>query len=355
MKRNVAINAWYLPILGLAVFLLLYCSDAAESSARWGTASDRNISSVAWSPKGDTIAFVVTRMSDVGTGDWEGPRAAEIWLYRVSPAKGQAHLKRLARVSRKKYGIPVALFWLANDRLGWAAQEPVTGERFTFLATSLRDVKPYLLVNRRFDVRQTRGYVDKAAPDDVYWDSRSNQLIFSGGAYIKGVGWLPVLCFYDMTSHMLSTKSIGGHGEGEFTFSLLHTRGSKPRYYLAGVVDGGVTWLLWESSTSSLRRDRILRETGESIYFPRVSPDGRWLAWLEGGKGGYSLVLSGVQGKRREWLGNLTFDWDGVNPNWGCPFSWSPSGDLIAMSTGPELKIIDVKPHKARLLKSPGK
>ena len=102
------------------------------------------------------------------------------------PGHGQQQkIRRLARLTRKD-GIPVALFWIDDDHIGWAAaHNSKWTHTFCFMQMGLHNGEPERLVSQNFSDGQGRfpqgGW---GGPDDVYYDAGSHTLIFSGDAVI---------------------------------------------------------------------------------------------------------------------------------------------------------------------------
>lgn len=350
--------------LTIVIFLLfsICCNVYGVSINDWKSLKLQDISSVSWSPDGKYIAFMATKKEYESEEDWTGPDAADIWLYRVSPQKGQEYLQRILHLTRKEYGIPVGIFWLANDRIAWASQNGASGEGFTFLWAKLDDKKPRKLTNRCFDVDQSRDTVVSAAPDDVCWDAKSRQVIFTGFGPISRSpeydgGSVSYIYFYNIDRNILITKRMETGVQMEVTISANRVD-DKFDYFIAALYDDGSIphFFLWRTSDVTQRPINIVRESQNgNIYFPRVSPDSKLLAYIssiDSSNAKYELVLSKIDGKQIVSLCKLKYNWESVDPAFGCMFSWSPSGDSVALSTGSSIDIIDVKPYKAKLMKT---
>ena len=326
-----------------AMALPAACGGARRKPADpWRVVRGGELWSPAWSPSGRRIAFVAQ-----DDGDDLGTTRASIWLM-TAPRQGKAvRLRRLAVLSRKQ-GIPTALFWMSNSRIGWASSHYSEYTPFyNFMHMSLAGGRPHLLVNRSFQgTTEERG--GWCAPTDVYCDHSSLALLFSESlppnddAYVRVI---PVAT--------RRVRSIQVHYPGGLTYlkdgayvsqvtlcgSLRNPR--KPRFYLAAVFTGedASGWRLWRSDSYSLRQDKVLLRPQHSVVdYPRTSPDGKVLAWLRTPEDGehQEIDLSDLRsGKSRVLVTAQLMSLD-------CPYSWSPDGKEIAYKDGSRIKIVKV-------------
>lgn len=291
------------------------------------------LSSVVWSPNGDYIAFAAPYGEDYG--DDHG----NIWIMSA-PKPGQpTKLRQLIHLTAKQ-GIPVALFWLENNRIGWAGSVDARDRNFSFFQMGLQDSKPQPLIDQGFFGAAMRGVAGLQGPDDVYYDAGSRTLLFSA-AYNSGGAYVRII---PLATKKVRTLSLP-HGVDEA--SPLTICGSlqdseKPEFYVAASVVKGSSHesRIWLSHSFSLSQDKVLATSKkETLCFPRLSPNGKMLACLS-----YEtriLVYDLNSGKRRT-LATISDRWEGMAPAHGCPFSWSPDGREIAYADGAEVKVVKV-------------
>lgn len=350
----------HLPALGGLVFalvtvLLFDSCVAAQAQNRhkaadpWSALKGHALSSVAWSPKGDRIAFVAASYRDDAD---DGLLRASIWA-ASSPKQGHAlRLKRVVSLTRKQ-GIPASLFWLDNNRIGWAASYySERSHAFGFMQMSLSDGKPKRLTNQSFSGVQNRPSMESAfgGPDDVYYDAASHTLLFSGGVMPTGV-YVKILPISAGKIRKLHVP--GADDAGWVTLCGSIANPPKPKFYVAAVLqEAGEK--IWFSNSYSLHESKVLVASSERyLQFPRISPDGRMLCYLSiFGKTGLSeIVLCDLVSGNRKTLVTFLSQWEaGVYPAMGCPFSWSPNGKQIAYADGSRIKIADI--HSAPREKS---
>ncbi len=111
--------------------------------------------------------------------------------------------------------------------------------------------------------------------------------------------------------------------------------------------DGGQSWIEFAG------RRVYQAGAGASIRFPRVSRDGRRIAFLEDptgrGAGGFVMVLE-VEGTAKA----LTDEWDSARG-----LAWSPDGDEVWFTAGPQrtarsIRAVDLKGTQRTVLAAPG-
>lgn len=337
-------------LLALPVLLVSSCAATKHKSKitdPWSVVKGYNLSSVAWSPRGDHIAFVAASHKD-DTDD--GLLRASIWVMSV-PEQGQAvKLRRLAMLTRKQ-GIPVALFWLDNNRIGWAASlYSETTPAYTFMQMGLSDGKPQRLVSQNFRGVQTRSAMESGfdGPDDVYYDTGSRTLLFSGGLTPSGV-YVRILPLGTKKTRSLHVPPVKGLTHPSISnVTLCGSLGdlNKPEFYVAawmlvGAYEGGGCYL-WHSTSYSLRQDKILASSPHrGLAFPRTSPNGRLLAYLQspGESKPDELILHDLNSSKHRTVATISSGWEGTQPVFGCPFSWSPDGKMIAYVDGAKIKV----------------
>lgn len=267
----------------LAALILSLPSLGTGSKSRtadpWGVFKDCDLSSVVWSPKGDYIAFVAAKYKD---DEDDGLLRASIWMLPTDTGKSSIKLRRLATLTRKE-GIPAALFWPDNGRLGWAAITAHSSrwdDTFSFVQMGINDGKPRRLVNRTFTGVQ-RDQPQFSAPNDVYYDPSSGSVLFSGGMTPIGV-FARIVHLADGRVRDLSVPHPQGlvYPKGYLDMlTLCGTLGNpkKPVFYISAAVASGDSygWQLWRSDSYSLKQAKIISTLG---LFPRISPDGKRLA-----------------------------------------------------------------------------
>ncbi|MEN6371084.1 MAG: hypothetical protein ABFD64_03640 [Armatimonadota bacterium] len=303
--------------------------------------------SVAWSPKGDHIAFVAASYKD----DTDiGLLRASIWVASISQYGQIEKVARLITLTRKQ-GIPVSLFWLDSNRVGWAASR---ASSFVFMQISMANNKPEPLVSQSF--RGFQGTGDSgpwSAPDDVYYDTASRTLLFSAALPPDNEVYVRALSLVTKKARNLNVPPLKGLAHPVISnVTLCGSLGNpnKPEFYLAAWMlghtyeDGGC--YLWNSTSYSLRQDKILASSPHrGLAFPRTSPSGRLLAYLQLPGEGKSdeLILHDLKSSKHRTVVMISSGWEGAQPVFGCPFSWSPDGKMIAYADGSKIRIVKVK------------
>lgn len=315
----------------------------ARTADPWSAFRNRSATSPMWSPKGGHIAFVSIGNSDYEDEDGFMPLRASIWVGSPSEQGRIVSLRRLALLERGE-GIPVALFWLDDNQIGWASSRTSS---FTFSKMGLGGGKRQRITARIFRGVQNRvdmGGPAFCGPDDVYWDTASSSLLFSGGMTPTGV-YVQILPISAGKARRLSVPGADEAAPVSLCGSLGNPK--RPEFYVAagiGTRTGG-QWRLWLSHSYSLKPDKILATSPERfLLFPRTSPDGRTLAYLsyETKTSTSNLVLQDLASGDHRTLTTIPYGWEGLTPAMGCPFSWSPDGKKIAYADGSRIKIIPV-------------
>jgi len=315
-----------------------------EKTDPWTTVEADGLAAVAWSPRSDQIAFVASSLKDDTDGSLD---RASIWVMTVPKHGETIELRRLAVVTWEQ-GIPSsALFWLDDDRIGWAAR---VGHDYTFMQMGLHDSKPQRLVNQSFtgssDMMETYG---TGAPDDVYYDADSKTLFFSGGLTPTGV-YVRILPLDTKKVRNLSIPHPKGLSYPEGYISHVTCCGSlrdpqKPVLYIATLIStgSGGGWYLWRSDSYSLRQDKIIASPDAITSFPRISPNGDLLACIRyvGKDTTSEIALYDLESGKDRTLVTRSPGYLSAPVN-GCPFSWSPDGKQIAYADGSKIKIVDV-------------
>ncbi len=322
--------------LMLALTLTLCAWAAArnqEPAGSWKLFSSLTLGSVeavAWSPKGDRIAFI----------------SGGIWVAPVPQSGRSIKLRRLTRLKRKD-DVPVGLFWLDDNHIGWAAAHcseryPLT---FSFMKMGLGDNRPKRLISRSFAGSQNRPAMESAygAPDDVYYDACSHALLFSSGAMPSGA-YVMVISVASGKARKLFVPDAYDSVPVTLCGSLRNPE--KPQFYIATALRAK-DWQIWRSDSYSLRQDEVLVTAPEDyLYFPRLSPDGKFLAYFsinDRTRGFAEIKLHDMKTGRERLLAAPTSQYTGDGPlAMGCPFSWSPDGKKIAYADGTRMKIVEV-------------
>ena len=146
---------------------------------------------------------------------------------------------------------------------------------------------------------------------DVQWDSESDTLVWLEGRGAQGVLVMQQgeSASRDLTSD-LSVRARVGYGGGDFTVTHGHVyfAGPEGRLYRQALAGGQAT--------------AILPAFGQAAS-PRVSADGRWLAYVHTYEGKDGLALVDVEGKM--WPAKLAYGTDFVMQP-----AWHPGGVCLA-------------------------
>lgn len=148
--------------------------------------------------------------------------------------------------------------------------------------------------------------------NDVQWDTTSDYLVWHEGRGAQGV--LVAQCYpqapRDLTTSELNVRALVGYGGGDFTVSHGHA-------YFAG--PGG---RLYKQGLEAGTPRPITPSFGEAAA-PRVSPNGRWLAYVHTYEHHDGLAVVDTDGQ--QWPRKLAFGTDFVMQP-----AWHPDGKMIA-------------------------
>lgn len=324
---------------------------AGSAVSSWEHFAGQDLTALAWSPDGKRLAFVATPPPPPIAG-FKGSMSAwgEIWLLALPTQPDAPRLRRLARLSADKdQGIPTALFWMSDTRVGWAAEDSTGGVGgFTFFALGLGETAPQRIVPCGFVMAQMRGEGENEAPDDVYWEPRedSGALWFTAqGDTMRNDVSGEVLCFYDVASNAMR-PTILPPAEGVATFCLTLQNDAYTLYY-TDIEPGsspyvGRIWAISLNDGGNSRREVLIRHKG-FVWFPRASADGRQLAYLfwpeRQAMEMDRLVVHDLATSTERTVAQVSSS--GMTLGLGCPYCWSPSGYQIAYSTGSSIRIVD--------------
>lgn len=348
MKRAISLGFLFLLSTTATVAFAITCGHGGAKG--WSQLKGQIISSVAWSPDGRHVAFVVTPKQPPNS-DLFVITKASIWLTTVGPKIGAPRRLRTVKLSTcKAYGAPVGLFWLSEKKLGWAA----AGCKFYII--DLQNGKTRALGNLRVMLEQSRAFQPAYGLDDVYYDPRSYQLIVTG--FVPSAPY-SVAYLYDTRTGKLRNVSFP-EIDVRLTMSSwtspFRTHGSYKRdYYVAGQLFNDRMILRRASGDPHNQVERLAkgenRDGIQQIFFPRPSPDGRRLLWMESPPdvsnrhyNRWSLVLFHTRTRTRKVIAHIPDAryWNDIIPALGCPFSWSPKSDHIAYAHGSVTRILPV-------------
>ncbi len=373
-------------ILSITIVASLIPTSAQCAATGWSQLKGQVVSSVAWSPDGRNIAFIATPKESANNDEIFVVTKASIWLVSVSDSIGVPRLLRTVKVNKGKgYGTPVGLFWLTGNKLGWATSD------CKLFFTDLQNGKTKTLSDSNVVLGQSRSFWDSYGFDDIYYDPRSQELLLSGLArpgskiYIYNIrnSKLRSVVFpkYDAFMTMGSwtnPQKVNGQYRQDFYIAGHYTESPqdyyernrhKPNLYTPGyeypTADG---MYLWHASGNPKNYTKRLAkgknpDIEQKIFFPRPSPDGDKLLWIESRLRKpdtisyiWNIVLYQTRSKTRRVIAHIPDAryWYDIIPGLGCPFSWSPRGDRIAYAYGSTIRILPVgKP--AKLKKNPDK
>ena len=146
--KNAIRSIVILSVMATLLFTSCIGAQEAKTSDPWRILKGYALSSVVWSPNGNHIAFVVTSRSDYGDAD--DLLQGSMWITSLPGHGQQQKIRRLARLTRKD-GIPVALFWIDDDHIGWAAaHNSKWTHTFCFMQMGLHNGEPERLVSQNF-------------------------------------------------------------------------------------------------------------------------------------------------------------------------------------------------------------
>ena len=331
----------YVLIACFVIATLIQSSGYCELNVDWKNLHGRRLSSVAWSPDGTHVAFVATPTNPDHELD-NSPKRAEIWLLPIEK-KHPIKATRIARVKRELEGIPTSLFWLSNQDLAWsnaAATGFYSTQGFRWYSLSLKDFRLSPLTECSFDLRQSRS-MDTYAPDDVYYDQKQHNIMFSGHVYggERGKASHNLILLYDLRSRSLDVIPL--QNDMDETVTMCGSASyDKPSFFIAAAKKTATSSevILWHSTEWSLKPHCIITRSDASILFPRLSPDLKRIAWLETA----TLFTCDIKTGSRRSIMSIPENWDVEDPALGCPYSWSPKGDEIACIDGPKLRFIQI-------------
>jgi len=321
---------------------------AKKTTDGWPQFKGCSISSIAWSPDGNNIAFVVMKRSDrTLTGCL---KRASIWNAKIDPKDKGVSLVKVIDLSAED-GIPCALFWTSPTEIAWAGASRNLKQGFHLYVIRLGEHKFRLLVNGDFKSCQNIvGLLDMYAPNDVYWDSKSRCLAFSS---VDNRNNMQAITKVQIDSGVVKTVNvdIGVRSVRNFiTFCGLPDEGKKSLdfAFIPNVSDDvnnlrGL-WITDEPNPSVQTALQIVRNS--NILYPRIASSGDKIAWLEfrpiADGAGFEdhVVVRDLSGIIQETPCRLVKIEDhDVVPKLGCPFAWSPDGNRIAYAYGSRIAI----------------
>ncbi|MHB0999017.1 MAG: hypothetical protein ACYC27_07200 [Armatimonadota bacterium] len=341
-------------LMTLCVSLTNRCS-AVEHSRELVVMKGQLLSSVVWSPDGKKIAFLASPDDDK-----KYKTQASIWVISAEDKHAKPRLLR-AVLNRKEREIPFGLFWLDEDRLGWVRRESWSNEvdipeRFRGYVININSGRQELLFKRKINIHQKRSTNFAAGADDLIYDANTGNIILIGGLSTESCAGSQAVHAYSIRSHNMKSIEIPSRFSGELTIGISKADSSaKKKFLLAGsiYVDDEIYGAIWEASSLEQLghgNAQLLIRNDTDIYWPRPSPNGRYIAWVEwSGKSKDQLVLYDIKlpsNKSKKVLAKCK-EMTRISsieryPALGCTFSWSPDSRKIAYADGEDIKIIDV-------------
>lgn len=330
----------------------------------WQHLEGHRLSGLVWSPDGKYIAFVATPIGKTGDEEMMGPKWADIWLLDATVEDSAVRMTRLVHLEADGHnGIPVGLFWICSEQIGWAA----TG--FAFFTMQLDDEEPRPLIPFRCLMPQGRTYGEVTAPDDVYCDTEYNKIVFSAEVNGARNASRHIICTYWLDTNRLLVTPLGTDVGGVVTLCVTPESQNRILYFAAyhlpsldpSNCEAAIWAVPWFDFTWS---EIITRRADSSFLFPRVSADGKRLAWLSCRHAKapeshiWELVVANLEdditrfgapgvlpGRRlspdHTVIARLPMSWAGTSPGLGCPYCWSPTGHKIAYFDGHSVRVID--------------
>jgi len=320
---------------------------AKKTTDGWPQFKGCSISSIAWSPDGNNIAFVVMKRS--GVDENNVLMRASIWSVKVNSIYKKPVLSRVIELSAKE-GIPCALFWTSPTEIAWPGATNTLYDlrkSFNFYVIRLGEHKYRRLIDKSFSNGQC-GLEGIYGPDDVYWDAKSKCVAYSFLDSQKNKPFISKTYLKTGETALVPVDTESSAPWNGITFCGLPGEEKKSsRFAFTSSVDSKddtITNCLWITTGEhpSVGSAKIIARSDDNIQFPRISSAGDKIAFLQVGPGGDEdsvIVLSFSDVRKSISTRTVVIHDSDVDIGLGCPFAWSPDGKMIAYAYGSRVRV----------------
>lgn len=282
---------------------------------------------LAWSPHGDSLIVTFVEFKD-----WTWAAAA---LWELS-LEEQAWYTLYQTRQHPEY-LPAFPFFVSGRTVGFCEFTRTDPYGFRVVSIERSGSDPRSFLPFRLDGWACT-YAETKGVSDLAYALRSNELMLATHAE----GHACLLVNYDFSTETVRLRALmsqWGHGisfawDGDDTL------------WVCGPfcnAQGKWTWRLRRASFGSSQKGRWLIVSDNVLYFPRLSPDHRCLAWLScqaSRADGWKLRISDTDLQHARVVTQDVLMTEG----YGCPYAWSPSGDHIAYLSSHGIRVIDIPP-----------